>query len=110
MKRISRRDLLQTVGGAAVAGALTDLVLAEPRGVAAPKRDGGKPRTIALIGDAAHNHDYIQVSLTRVFKELDLPIDFTTNYYDLGSDMLRPYQLFICFRDNRDAMIAPGEF
>ena len=111
MKRVSRRDLLQTVGGATIAGALIDpKTWAEPQSTAAVKSGDGKPRTIALIGDAAHNHDYIEVSLSRIFKELDLPIDFTTNYYDLCADMLRPYKLFICFRDNRDAMITPGEF
>ena len=111
MKKISRRDVLQAVGGATVTGALTDPKLwAEPQNPTAMKTGDGKPRTIALIGDAAHNHDYIEVSLTRIFKELDLPIDFTTNYYDLCAGMLRPYRLFVCFRDNRDAMIAPGEF
>jgi hypothetical protein len=111
MKKISRRDLLQNTGIASVAGALSSsTVLAEPQTPGVAKANGGKPRTIALIGDTAHNHDYIEVSLTRIFKELDLPVDFTTNYYDLCADMLRPYKLFLCFRDNRDAMIAPGDF
>jgi type 1 glutamine amidotransferase len=111
MKTISRRDLLQAVSGAGVANATSGLkVWAEPQNVGVANGSREKPRTIALIGDAAHNHDYIQVSLTRIFKELDLPIDFTTNYYDLNTAMLHPYKLFICFRDNRDAMVAPGEF
>jgi len=38
--------------------------------------------------------------LNRLFKELDLPIDYTTNYYDLSKSLLEPYQLFVCFRDN----------
>jgi type 1 glutamine amidotransferase len=58
------------------------------------------PRTLALIGDRAHNSDAIRVSLDRLFHELELPIDYTTNYYDLNTDLLRPYQLFVCFRDN----------
>jgi type 1 glutamine amidotransferase len=59
-----------------------------------------RPRTLALIGDRAHNSDAIRVSLDRLFDELKLPIDYTTNYYDLSAELLRPYQLFVCFRDN----------
>jgi len=57
--------------------------------------------------DRYHNQDYIRVSLDRLFKELDLPVDYTTNYYDLSASLLRPYQLFIAFRDN---MIWPGGY
>lgn len=108
MKNISRRNLLRVAGAATAAGVLASSKLpaiAQPIG-----KGTGKPRTLALIGDAAHNADYIQVSLNRLFKELDLPIDYTTNYYDLSADLLKPYQLFICFRDNRDAKISPGSF
>jgi hypothetical protein len=52
------------------------------------------------VGDYAHNCDAIRVSLDRLFKELDLPIDYTTNYYDLSKSLLEPYQLFVFFRDN----------
>jgi hypothetical protein len=47
------------------------------------------------------------VSLDRVFKELNLPIDFTANYYDLSAKLLKPYQLFVCLRDN---MIWPNGY
>jgi type 1 glutamine amidotransferase len=57
--------------------------------------------------DRYHNQDYIRVSLNRLFKELNLPVDYTTNYYDLSKSLLEPYQLFICFRDN---MIWPGGY
>ncbi len=107
-KKLSRRDLLQNAGAAAVAGALSG-----SRGwaeVAQRPVSSGKPRTLALIGDAAHNSDYIRVSLDRIFKELDLPIDYTTNYYELSANLLKPYRLFVSFRDNRDSMISPGTF
>jgi len=50
------------------------------------------------------------VSLDRIFNELELPVDYTTNYYELSASLLKPYQLFVCFRDNRDSMISPGAF
>jgi type 1 glutamine amidotransferase len=61
---------------------------------------GTGPRALALIGDRYHNSDYIRVSLDRVFKDLNLPIDYTTNYYDLSPSLLEPYQLFVSLRDN----------
>jgi type 1 glutamine amidotransferase len=57
--------------------------------------------------DRYHNQDYIRVSLNRLFKELNLAVDYTTNYYDLSKSLLEPYQLFICFRDD---MIWPGGY
>jgi type 1 glutamine amidotransferase len=104
---ISRRNLLQTVGAAAAAGAAA--VASPPEALAAPRepmqQTSKSPRTIALIGDRAHNSDAIRVSLDRLFKELELPIDYTTNYYDLSASLLQPYQLFVCLRDN---YIFPG--
>jgi type 1 glutamine amidotransferase len=111
--KLSRRDLLQSAGAAAVAVALSGSersAEAAQRSTAGGDRGGAKPRALALIGDAAHNSDYIRVSLDRIFKELDLPIDFTTNYYELSANLLKPYKLFVCFRDNRDSMISPGTF
>ena len=96
----SRRSLLKGISGAAAGFAS---MLAAPATAMESSKDGdksGKPRTLALIGDRAHNSDAIRVSLDRVFRELDLPIDYTTNYYDLSADLLRPYRLFVCFRDN----------
>ncbi|MEO6802118.1 MAG: ThuA domain-containing protein [Granulicella sp.] len=111
MNKISRRTLLQGVGAAATLSALgTENALAAPQVVTARKGGATKPRALALIGDAAHNADGLRVSLGRVFKEADIPIDFTTNYYDLSASLLKPYRLFICFRDNRDSMISPGTF
>jgi type 1 glutamine amidotransferase len=105
---ISRRTLLQNIGAVAAAGTMASPseTLAEPRGTTPDSGQTSKPlRTIALIGDRAHNSDAIRVSLDRLFKELDLPIDYTTNYYDLSASLLQPYQLFVCLRDN---YIFPG--
>jgi type 1 glutamine amidotransferase len=112
-QRLSRRDLLQNAGAVAVTGALGSTKSwgdAPQRGASYADRSGVKPRTLALIGDAAHNSDYIRVSLDRIFKELELPIDYTTNYYELSASLLKPYRLFVCFRDNRDSMISPESF
>jgi type 1 glutamine amidotransferase len=105
---ISRRTLLQNIGAVAAAGTMASPseTLAAPRGTTPDSGQPSKPlRTIALIGDRAHNSDAIRVSLDRLFKELDLPIDYTTNYYDLSASLLEPYQLFVCLRDN---YIFPG--
>jgi type 1 glutamine amidotransferase len=105
-KRITRRNILQKMGTAAAMVTLPGSKSASASQTSNTK-PGGKPRTIALIGDRYHNSDYIRVALDRLFKELDLPVDFTTNYYDLSAKLLEPYQLFIGFRDN---MIWPGGY
>jgi type 1 glutamine amidotransferase len=100
---ISRRTLLQSIGAVAAAGTMASPpeTLAAPQGATPHSGQTSKPpRTIALIGDRAHNSDAIRVSLDRLFKELGLPIDYTTNYYDLSASLLEPYQLFVCLRDN----------
>ena len=101
--QISRRDLLKTaVEGVATVGALTgSMAFAAPQ--MSSRQSGsasGTPRTLALIGDRYHNQDYIRVSLDRLFKELDLPIEYTINYDELSANLLKPYQLFITLRDN----------
>jgi hypothetical protein len=108
MKMISRRNLLKTAGAVAAAESLNSSGL--PAMAQAAGNGSAKPRTLVLMGDAAHNSDVIRVSLDRLFKELDLPVDYTTNYYDLSASLLKPYQIFIAFRDSRDAMIQPGTF
>lgn len=108
MKKISRRHLLQKAGTVAAVGALgVSTSWAESQGTAVANAKGAAPRTLALIGDRYHNPDYIRVGLNRIFEELNLPIDYTTNYYDLSASLLKPYQLFICFRDN---MIWPNGY
>jgi len=95
---VSRRHLLGATG-AAGAGLL---------GLAAgqsPKSD--HPRALALIGDRYHNPDYIRVSLDRVFKEAGVAVDYTIAYDRLSRDLLRNYDLFLCFRDG---MIWPNGY
>jgi type 1 glutamine amidotransferase len=99
--KISRRRLLHNAAAIAVAGAVeSDALPASQVSASSSGKSNGRPRTLALVGDYAHNCDAIRVSLDRLFKELDLPIDYTTNYYDLSKSLLEPYQLFLCFRDN----------
>jgi type 1 glutamine amidotransferase len=95
----SRRALLKSVVAATTALGTTSgtaVIAMQEAGTGETSR----PRTLALIGDRAHNSDAIRVSLERLFHELELPIDYTTNYYDLSAELLRPYRLFVCFRDN----------
>jgi len=106
---ISRRDLLQGMGAAVAASAL---VASEANAAAArqPEQHGKgdqRPRVLALIGDRYHNSDYIRVSLDKLFAELGLPVDYSTNYDRLSRDLLQNYQLFVCFRDG---MIWPGGY
>jgi type 1 glutamine amidotransferase len=99
--RISRRDLLKNAGAVAAAGALgtSKALTASQVPSNQSRRSSGPPRTLALIGDRYHNQDYIRVSLNRLFKELDSPIEYTINYDELSASLLEPYQLFICLRD-----------
>ena len=67
----------------------------------------GAPRTLALIGDRYHNADYIRTTLARLFKSLDLPVDFTIDYEKLSAQLLSTYQLFLTLRDG---MIWPNGY
>lgn len=58
-----------------------------------------QPRAVALIGDRAHNSDYIRISLDKVFHALSIPIDYTIDYAGLSATSLKPYQLLLIFRD-----------
>jgi len=108
--QMSRRDLLHSAGVAAAAGALgSSGIWAAPQTSTSQEGGtaGGSPRALVLMCDRYHNQDYIRVSLDRLFKELGLPVEYTTNYYDLSARLLQPYQLFIAFRDE---MIWPGGY
>jgi len=96
---LSRRALVQNAGIVAGAG-LLGLGSSYARG-------GGKPRALALVGDRYHNPDYIRVSLNRVFKELDIPIDYTIQYDQISASLLKDYQLLLILRDG---MIWPGGY
>ncbi len=95
---ISRRRLLHGGTGAAGAGLL---------GLAAGQTSRQRPRALALIGDRYHNPDYIRVSLDRLFKEAGVGVDYTIAYDQLSRDLLRNYDLFLCFRDG---MIWPNGY
>ena len=40
----------------------------------------GLRAVLALIGDRYHNVDYIRLNFNRVFSELGMPYEYTTNY------------------------------
>jgi type 1 glutamine amidotransferase len=92
---VSRRRLLKSAGALASAE-----VLLETHGTSTGfPADDNRPRALALIGDRYHNADYIRVALNRLFRELNLAIDYTINYDQISSRLLRPYGLFIILRD-----------
>ncbi len=104
---LSRRTLVQNLGltaGASLLGFAGDKnVLSQ----SLRSQSAGKPRVLALIGDRYHNSDYIRVSLNRVFKELNIPIDYTIQYDQISASLLRQYQLLLILRDG---MIWPNGY
>src|SRR5271156_5570632 len=107
-RRALVRNLVQNAGMMAGAGLLGvgAGATALPITQSGPARSA-KPRALALIGDRYHNPDYIRVSLDRVFKDLDIPIDYTIQYDQLSAAMLKNYQLLLILRDG---MIWPGGY
>ncbi|MEO6802117.1 MAG: ThuA domain-containing protein [Granulicella sp.] len=106
---ISRRALIKN-GGLAVAGA----GLIGVAGMEGAQSQSTQPnnklkgaRALALIGDRYHNSDYIRVSLQRLFKELDIPLDLTIQYERISASLLKQYQVFLTFRDG---MIWPAGY
>ena len=100
---LSRRGVVKRIGLAAGAG----LVGAADSQSAQSQTPGGKPRVLALVGDRYHNPDFIRTSLDPVFKDLNIPIDYTIAYDQISADLLKNYQLFLTFRDG---MIWPGGY
>jgi type 1 glutamine amidotransferase len=99
---LSRRNLLKRAGTGA-----TLLGLGAAQSVPAQATASGRPRALALIGDRYHNPDYIRVSLDKVFKSLEIPIDYTIQYDQISQKTLKGYQIFLCLRDG---MIWPGGY
>lgn len=100
--KFSRRAVIQGAGVAAGAGllGLSGVGIGQ-------SQSAGKRRALALVGDRFHNPDYIRVSLDKVFKELNIPIDYTIEYSQISAAMLKPYQLFLILRDG---MIWPNGY
>jgi type 1 glutamine amidotransferase len=99
---LSRRKLLKRAGTGA-----TLLGLGAAQSMPAQATASGRPRALALIGDRYHNPDYIRVSLDKVFKSLEIPIDYTIQYDQISQKTLKGYQIFLCLRDG---MIWPGGY
>jgi len=100
---ITRRRLLKNAGALASRG-----VLLYPReAIRGIPTDDSRPRVLALIGDRYHNADYIRVALNRLFRELNLPTDYTINYDQISARLLASYRLFVVLRDG---MIWPNGY
>jgi type 1 glutamine amidotransferase len=109
-RRLSRRSLVRNAGMAAGAGLLG---LGTTTTMESQAATGGKPRALALIGDRYHNADYIRVSLDKVLKDLNLPIDYTIDYSSLSASLLRNYQLLLILRDGMiwpDGYLGPDAY
>ena len=107
-RRALVRNLVQNAGLMAGAGLLGmgAPATALPSTQSGPARSA-KPRALALIGDRYHNPDYIRVSLDKVFKDLDIPIDYTIQYDQLSAATLKNYQLLLILRDG---MVWPAGY
>src|SRR5215472_2501934 len=92
---VSRRCLLKSAGALASGGVLLN---PQERSSGVPT-DDNRPRVLALMGDRYHNADYIRVALNRLFRDLNLPIDYTINYDEISPRLLGPYRLFLVLRD-----------
>jgi type 1 glutamine amidotransferase len=106
---ISRRALVKSAGLAAAGAGLmgvSGMEGAQSQSIQ-PARGLKGARALALIGDRYHNSDYIRVSLERLFKELDIPLDLTIQYERISAGMLKQYQVFLILRDG---MIWPGGY
>ena len=100
----SRRSMVKNAGLVAGAGLLG---LGASATGQSPFTRQRKPRALALIGDRYHNPDYIRVSLDKVFKDLDIPIDYTIQYDQISAGLLKNYQLLLILRDG---MIWPNGY
>ncbi len=109
--KFSRRSLVQNAG--IVAGAGLVGLGSSATGQSQLSSSGRKPRALALIGDRYHNPDYIRVSLDKVFKDLDIPIDYTIQYDQISAALLKNYQLLLILRDGMiwpDGYLGPDAY
>jgi type 1 glutamine amidotransferase len=104
----SRRTLVQRAGMLAGAG-----LLGLGSGSPLQSQSNGKRRALALIGDRYHNPDYIRVSLDKVFKDLNIPIEYTIQYDQISARLLKDYQLLLILRDGMiwpDGYLGPDAY
>ena len=95
-KNVTRRALLKNAGLAAGVGLVSPaLSVAEP----ALAQANGRARALVLCGDRSHSADEIRMALSRLFKDLNMPVDFTIEYEKLSRSLLSKYQLFVAFRN-----------
>ncbi|HEX3941100.1 MAG TPA: ThuA domain-containing protein [Acidobacteriaceae bacterium] len=104
-EKFSRRTLVRTAGLAAGAGFLG--LAGSEIGQTQAAGPAGETRALALIGDRFHNADYIRVSLDKVFKDLNIPVDYTVEYDKISADLLKNYRIFLILRDGQ---IWPGGY
>ncbi len=112
--KLSRRKLVQGASLAAAAGMLglasTDSSHSQNASTTTGRRG---PRALALVGDRYHNPDYIRVALNKVFKDLNIPIDYTIQYDQISANLLKDYQIFLCLRDGMiwpDGYLGPDAY
>jgi type 1 glutamine amidotransferase len=106
---ISRRRLLKGAGGVATGGVLLNAL----KETGARASSESRPRVLALIGDRYHNADYIRVALGRLFRDLNLPFDYTINYEQISAARLASYRLFVVLRDGMiwpDGYLVPNDY
>jgi hypothetical protein len=104
---LSRRRLLRNLGALGVSGA--SLATQAPQ----VRTEAERARVLALIGDRYHNADYIRVALDKLFREVDLPVDYTIQYDQLSASLLRQYRLLVLFRDGMiwpDGYLTPNNY
>jgi len=101
--KLSRRALVRNAGLAASAGLLglgqEKSLYSQPQATAGAT---GQPRVLALIGDRHHNADYIRVSLDKVFKELNVSVDYTIEYDKISANSLKGYNIFLVLREGQN--------
>lgn len=98
--KISRRQVLISAGALASMGMCTHARGEARIGSAGEaRRASERLDALALIGDRYHNSDYIRVALSKLFRDLNLRIEFTINYDQISETLLRPYRLLVILRD-----------
>ena len=113
--KLSRRTLFQNAGAAVGVGLLglsrAEYLYSQP--TTSPRIATGQPRALALIGDRFHNSDYIRVSLDKIFKELNIPVDYTVEYDKISASLLKNYRIFLILRDGQiwpDGYLGPDSW